>query len=98
MLKDRDAAGLADAIGDLTDSQLTGALSMIDEASWKFACISDEVAAARQAFSEARYLHKRSWDSETGRYSDETWQAALTAASALADALRAFHLRGEPTW
>jgi hypothetical protein len=94
MLKDHNAAELADAIGYLTDSQLTGPLSMIDEASWKFARISDEVAEARQAFSEARYLHQRSGDSATGRYSDETWQAAMTAAGNLADALRALHRQG----
>jgi uncharacterized protein YukE len=94
MLEDRNANGLADAIGGLTDSQLTGPLSMIDEASGRFARLSPRVAEARQAFSQARFVHQRSWNPATGRYSDETWRSAMSAAEALANELRALHRRG----
>jgi uncharacterized protein YukE len=91
MLENHNAAELAEAIGYLSDSQLTGPLSMIDEASGKFARISGEVAAASRAFSEARSMHQRSWDPAAGRYSDETWRSAMSAAEVLADALRTLH-------
>ena len=90
-LKDHNAAELADAIGYVNDSQLTGPLSMIDEAAGKFARISPEVDEARRAFADARYWHQRSWDTASRRYSEETWRVAMAAAERLADALRKLH-------
>lgn len=66
---------------------LTGPLSMLDEATLAFGWKYPEVAAEQRAFAAARSAHMSSCR-ETGEYSDEAWREAMTAAHALADALR----------
>jgi len=88
-LGDRTAAELADALEVMPDyPHNTGGLSMLDEATLAFGWKYETVGPAQRAFAEARHAHMRSYRTETGNYTDETWNRAMQAAHALAAALR----------
>ncbi|MFW3477363.1 hypothetical protein [Streptomyces microflavus] len=89
MLKERTAAELADALDGMQHHQHnTGGLSMLDEATLEFGWRYPSIGPAQEAFAKARHLHKRSYRTEVGNYSDESWQDAMDAARQLAEALR----------
>jgi hypothetical protein len=89
MLKDFTAAQLADALEGMEGHpHNTGGLSMLDEATLAYGWRLPAIAQAQEAFSAARHAHKGSYMTETGSYTDESWQAALDAASGLAAELR----------
>jgi hypothetical protein len=88
-LKDCSAAELADLLDDMERyPHNTGSLSMLDEATMAFGNVSPDLAGLQRAFADARYAHMRSYRTETGSYSGEAWDAAMTAAHSLAAALR----------
>jgi hypothetical protein len=66
----------------------TGALSMLDEATLEYGWRNDSIGPARRAFADARHAHMRSYRAERGDYAPEAWDNAVTAAHALAAALR----------
>jgi hypothetical protein len=88
-LMDCTAAQLADMLDGMEDfPHNTGGLSMLDEATLAFGRKSPRLAESQRAFGDARYAHMRSYTTEAQAYSDEAWSAAMTAAHALAAALR----------
>jgi hypothetical protein len=86
---DLTAAQLADCL-ELAGSfpGNTGALSMLDEATLAYGWRYDSIGPAQRAFADARHAHMSSYTTERGDYAPEAWDAAMTAARALADALR----------
>jgi hypothetical protein len=88
-LGDRTATELADGLDIMhRHRHNTGGLSMLDEATLAFGWKYEQIGPLQRAFAEARYAHMRSYRTETGNYSDEAWDRAMQAASALAAALR----------
>jgi hypothetical protein len=88
-LQDATAAELAYDLEVMDDfPHNTGGLSMLEEATLAFGWKYDQIGPLQQAFAEARHAHMRSYRTETGAYSDEAWQRAMTAAHSLAAALR----------
>lgn len=89
MLKERSATELADHLDGMRNHpHNTGGLSMLDEATLEFGWRYETVGPAQQEFAAARHRHMRSYSSERGNYTDESWQAAMDAAHRLAEALR----------
>lgn len=89
MLKERTAAELADALDAMQHHpHNTGGLSMLDEATLAFGWRYPTVGPAQQEFANARHRHMRSYTTERGDYTDESWQTAMDAAHRLAEALR----------
>jgi hypothetical protein len=89
MLKECSAAELADALDSMErHPHNTGGLSMLDEATLEFGWRYDTVGPPQQAFANARHRHMRSYTTERGNYTEESWQAAMDAARQLAAALR----------
>ena len=87
---DLTAAELADCL-DLVPRfpHTPGALSReCTQATLAYCVKSPEVDAAQHLFAERRYQHKRSYRTEVGNYSDESWQQAVAAAAELARAMR----------
>ena len=66
----------------------TGTLSMLDEAIMAFGDKNSAIREAHRVFSTARHRHMGSYDSATGRFSDEAWDQAMVSAKVLADLLR----------
>lgn len=88
MMKDWTAAELADALDDVGRAiHSTGALSMLSEAALDFTGKLDEIAGAYREFDNARFAHMDSYK-VAGEFTDESWRAAVDAASRLASVLR----------
>lgn len=88
-LMDHTAAEFADLLDGMEDfPHNTGGLSMLDEATMEFARVSPGVETVQRAFVTARFAHMQSYRPETGTYSAEAWQRAMTAAHSFAAALR----------
>lgn len=88
-LMDCAATQLADMLDGMEHHpHNTGGLSMLDEATGAFGDKNPRLAELQRTFGNARYAHKRSWSTEAQAYSGEAWSAAMSAAHALAAALR----------
>ena len=89
MLKDSTAAQLADALDIMVrHPHDTMGLSLLDEATMAFGDKSPELYEAQTAFANARDRHMRSYTTERGDYTDESWAGAMVAAGRLAALLR----------
>jgi len=89
MLKNSTAAELAEMLESMAaHPHNTGGLSMLDEATMAFRNKNPDIAAAQQAFAQARYAHMRSYISHSGTYSQVSWEEAMRCARELAALLR----------
>lgn len=88
MPKDANAAELAQMLDDMIlFPHNTGGLSLLDEATGRFAGQFPELADAQKKFADARDAHKWEYSHDTSKQ-DQTWADAMTAAQQLAELLR----------
>jgi hypothetical protein len=91
MYEDYTANQIADELKQVEnyDPRLTGALSLLDEATLRWTSRHPETSTPQNEFSAARYRHKAAI---SGRRSnpEQAWADVVTAAGTLAGALRPY--------
>ncbi|WP_327066829.1 hypothetical protein [Kitasatospora sp. NBC_01302] len=91
MFEDHSANQIAAELNQVQhyDPQYTGALSMLDEATLRWTLRHPVLSAPQNAFSQARYRQKPTLANQ-GRDQQQAWADVVTAAEALALALRPY--------